>query len=203
MGQKPGRKAKGSETMIQDLIAILNNGKEWDQIAVKVKVTHMKQPVTVGTKKFNLCEAVLSDNTASIPFDIWEDQIEKFSLGSVYNINALSLRVWSASKKLATVKKTTAQLLTDLELFKDITVKTTDGKIGEAGKTATVQIHEFQLIESFDKSLKCRKCLKKVHQQGGSKLVKCQRCGTNEGRQMLIQTATENKSSNWKARINH
>lgn len=155
------------------IIHILNNHKEWHKVAVKAKVTQLKDVAVVGKKGLRLCEALLSDTTGTIPFDIWENNIVKFQLNSVYCINPLVVRVWDNRKKLSTLPETTVQLLTDVEELENLDM---DEEVSEKTKVATIK--EIESIQHFEKYLKCYKCHRKIQQTSTSKIVKCDRCGT-------------------------
>lgn len=128
----------------------------------------------MGGKKLKLCEGVLADNTAAMPIDIWESHIPKFSLGSVYTLQPVQIRVWSGTKKISTVLKTSVETLTD-ESLEAIPLLTDLDDLTDDLSTETIK--EFIRVESFDKFLKCMKCHRKIQGNSSSRVVKCQRCG--------------------------
>ena len=128
----------------------------------------------MGGKKLKLCEGVLADNTAAMPIDIWESHIPKFSLGSVYTLQTVQIRVWSGTKKISTVLKTSVETLTD-ESLEAIPLLTDLDDLTDDLSTETIK--EFIRVESFDKFLKCMKCHRKIQGNSSSRVVKCQRCG--------------------------
>ena len=71
----------------------LNNNKEWDKIINKVKVTQMEEKEVAGIKKLKLCKAEITDNMASTALNIWEQQIERFQLGSTYTTTPVKVCV--------------------------------------------------------------------------------------------------------------
>ena len=100
-----------------NIIDILNEGKEWDRVSLKAKVIQKKEAIQVGSKKLKLAVATVSDSTASIPLDIWEEHIQRIEIGQVYLMEPMQVRVWSNKKKLATQKKTNiTQIKEDQEL---------------------------------------------------------------------------------------
>lgn len=82
-----------------NIIDILNEGKEWDRVSLKAKVTHKEQAIQVGSKKLKLAVATVADSTASIPLDIWEEHIQSIEIGKVYLMEPLQVRIWSNKKK--------------------------------------------------------------------------------------------------------
>lgn len=164
---------KNDETPVS-ILEILNSGKEWDTVSVKGKIVQLNEMAIVGAKNLKLCEAVLADNTAKMPFDIWESQIPEFSLGSVYDINQVQIRVWSGTKKISTLVKTSAHKIND-ESLQAIPLLNELGDSTEHLSTETIK--EFTRIESYEKFLKCIKCHRRIQGNTASKIVKCQRCG--------------------------
>jgi ssDNA-binding replication factor A large subunit len=80
---------------------VLNSKKEWDVVTVHGKILTLKEPRTVGSprKRLKLMEAVLADETGTIPLDLWESNIGQINKGQVYSLNQLQVRMWSAKKK--------------------------------------------------------------------------------------------------------
>ena len=164
---------KNDETPVP-IIEILNSGKEWDTVSVKGKIVQLKDIAIVGAKNLRLCEAVLADDTAKIPFDIWESQIPKFSLGFVYDIHQVQIRVWSGTKKISTVVKTSAEK-TDDESLQAIPLLNDLDAVTEHLSTETIT--EFTRVESYEKFLKCMKYHRRIQGNTTSRIVKCQQCG--------------------------
>jgi len=51
-----------------------------------------------------------------MPSDIWENNIATFKLGSIYIVAPVQVCVWSRTKKLSTIVKTTVTETTDKTL---------------------------------------------------------------------------------------
>ena len=90
-----------------NIIDILNEGKEWDRVSLKAKVIQKKEAIQVGSKKLKLAVATVSDSTASIPLDIWEEHIQRIEIGQVYLMEPMQVRVWSNKKKLQPKRRPT------------------------------------------------------------------------------------------------
>ena len=98
----------------QDPISILevpNSNKEWDNVVLTGKMTQIKEPI--GKNKLNLCECILANSSASIHMDVWEENIQKVSLGNCFTFRALQVRVWAGKKKLSTTQVTNITAIND------------------------------------------------------------------------------------------
>lgn len=75
------------------VLDILNDHKEWDDVAVRGKLISIKQARTVGSpkKRLRLAEATLADATGSIPLDIWESNIDELREGYVYEFQPVQV----------------------------------------------------------------------------------------------------------------
>ena len=101
----------------QDPISILevpNSNKEWDNVVLTGKMTQIKEPI--GKNKLNLCECILANSSASIHMDVWEENIQKVSLGNCFTFRALQVRVWAGKKKLSTTQVTNITAINDDKL---------------------------------------------------------------------------------------
>lgn len=65
------------------ILDVLNKFNEWDMVSVRGKIVSVKQQRTVGSprKTYKLLEAMIADETGTIPFDIWENQIDEIKQG--------------------------------------------------------------------------------------------------------------------------
>lgn len=154
------------------ILQILNSKKEWDNVVVTAKVTQLNEKIAAGRNKLNLSEAILADESGSMPIDIWEACIEKaVSLGALFTFRPLQVRVWSGKKKLSTIKQTSITPVKDLKL-EPIPLVETDC----SADVETVAVKEFLSIQHFNKFPKCPKCKKSI-QHSTSKIIKCNRCG--------------------------
>ena len=65
---------------------ILNTNKEWDVVSLRGKIISLNEEREVGSprKRYNLVEAVVADESGSIPLDIWEDHINQITQGKLF-----------------------------------------------------------------------------------------------------------------------
>jgi hypothetical protein len=152
---------------------VLNVNHPWDVVTVRGKITIKKETTTVGSKRLNLSEAVLADDTASMPLDLLEDNIHKVTEGQVYSLSNLQLRLWSGKKKLSTTARTIVTTITDNAELSAIPQDTNEDET----EYKDAMIEEFVSIQKFEKFHKCMKCNKKIAQVACSKVVRCTRCG--------------------------
>ena len=131
----------------------------------------MNEKIAAGRNKLNLSEAMLADESGSMPIDIWEASIDKVNLGGLFTFRPLQVRVWSGKKKLSTIKQTSITPVKDLKL-EAIPLVETDS----SAHVETVAVKEFLSIQHFNKFPKCPKCKKSI-QHSTSKIIKCNRCG--------------------------
>lgn len=75
------------------ILEVLNSNKEWDMVTVRGKVMSVTQAKTVGSpiKRLNLLEAIIRDETWSIPLDVWESAIGDVQEGLVYEFARLQV----------------------------------------------------------------------------------------------------------------
>ena len=75
------------------ILQVLNSNKEWDVVTVRGKIVSMKQARTVGSprKRLNLMEAVIADETGTIPIDVWESNIGEVHEGQVYLLDRVQV----------------------------------------------------------------------------------------------------------------
>ena len=105
----------------QDPISILevsNSSKEWDNVVLTGKMTQIKEPI--GKNKLNLCECILANSSTSIHMDVWEENIQKVSLGNCFTFRALQ------KKKLSTTKVTNTTAINDDKLKETPPVESED-----------------------------------------------------------------------------
>ncbi|XP_020613627.1 uncharacterized protein LOC110051885 [Orbicella faveolata] len=113
--------AQHEDTTPVPIFDVLNKHNQWDTVTIKGKIAQIKDTTIVGSKKLRLCQALIADNTATMPLDIWENNIATFKLGSIYIVAPVQVRVWSRTKKLSTIVKTTVTETTD-ETLSDISL---------------------------------------------------------------------------------
>jgi len=77
---------KEKEPEPSTILEILNTNKEWDVVSIRGKIISLNEQRQVGSprKPYNLTEAVVADESGSIPFDIWEDNINQINLGKLF-----------------------------------------------------------------------------------------------------------------------
>ena len=76
--------------------------KPFDAVNVKAKVTKKNDTKFVSNNKLKVAEAALSDGSASIKLDIWEDQIPLVALLRVYSFVGVRVREWDNNLSLST-----------------------------------------------------------------------------------------------------
>jgi hypothetical protein len=108
------------------ILEVLNSKKEWDNVVLTGKMTQIKEPVVIGKNKLNLCECILANSSASIHMDVWEENIQKVSLGNCFTFRALQVRVWAGKKKLSTTQVTNITAINDDKLKETPLVESED-----------------------------------------------------------------------------
>jgi replication factor A1 len=79
----------GGEKMSGEMMKIGNLGTQTGKINLKVMIKSAKDVRLVNTKdgrSLKVCDYVIEDDTGSIDFSLWEDDINKVKVGSVLNI---------------------------------------------------------------------------------------------------------------------
>lgn len=82
------------------ILHIFNTHKEWDMMTVQGKITQLKDSESVGSpqKHLQLAQVMFTDPTGSIALDLWEDHISTVSIGKLYEMTHVQLKVWSGKK---------------------------------------------------------------------------------------------------------
>ncbi len=114
-----------------------NSKEEWENVVLTGEVTQIKEPVVIGKNKLNLCECILADSSASIHLDVWEENIQKVSLGNCFTFRPLQVRVWAGKKKLSTTQVTNITAVNDDKL-KEIPLVESEDRVEEV--TVTVKM---------------------------------------------------------------
>ena len=132
-----------------------------------------------GRKKLKLCEAVIADETAYIPIDLWESHIPSIQQGQVYTFQSVQLRIWAGKKKLSTTLRTTIkQEAEDNDMI--ITPSALEEEDDQEDVVLTAKVIEFEALDKFEKFYKCPKCNKKAYQGTSTKRAKCHKCGLSD-----------------------
>lgn len=86
------------------ILDIFNTHKEWDMMTLQGKIAQLKDSESVGSpqKHLQLAQAMFTDPTGSIALGIWEDHISTVSIGKLYEMIHVQLKVWSGKKKIST-----------------------------------------------------------------------------------------------------
>lgn len=88
---------KEQEPEATTILELLNTKKEWDVVCLRGKIISLNEQRQVGSprKRYNIAEAVVADETGSIPLDIWEDNINHITQGELFkasNVYSFSFR---------------------------------------------------------------------------------------------------------------
>ena len=134
---------------VVNVLDVLNSHDEWDMVSLQGKVLSVKEAREVGSpkKRLKLMEAVIADESGSVPLDVWESNIDQIKQGQVYKLNQVQVRVWSARKKLSTTLKTTIVPLEEPSLAN--IQRNTD-----TSDDVTTTITEFFSVTNIEKYLK-------------------------------------------------
>lgn len=155
------------------IIEVLNDTKEWANVTIKGKITRSSETRVVGKNKLKLAEAVIADETAYIPIDIWEEHIPLIAQDKVYTLKSVQLRIWAGKKKLSTTKKTTIELVNeDLNITSDALDEQDD-----KDDIATVTATKFRRMPRYEMFNRCNWCQRRIPQATTSNVVKCNNCG--------------------------
>lgn len=158
----------------------IENCKEWDAVEVVGKIVKLGSPHAVhrkgqiAPKTVDLCEAVLADSTGSIRLDVWAENIKELTLGYVYRLRPVGIRLWSGQKKMSTTVNTRITVVDD-DPFPEVAVQDCDDAdvLGEM----VLQIENILSVEKVEHFSKCRNCTRKLVQVTSEKIVRCDRCG--------------------------
>ena len=146
-------------------------------------------------------EAALSDGSASIKLDIWEDQIPLVELLRVYSFVGVRVREWNNNLSLSTSHDTKIEELPESEsgTLSSVNVDTEPDIITMSAKVSSVVA-----IESIEAFMQCVNvsCRKKIEQDSGKLMIHCDLCGYRMSRSrcqrnmivnFMAQTTTKNQ----------
>ena len=149
---------------------IQDTGKEWDSISFTGKVVHLGEESLVGVKKLRLVEAFMADSTGAIKVSLWQDLIGKVSLGKVYKLSPIQIRVWGGKSKLSATSDTDIDEVADQDLSNLPNVDVPES-------TITVNVPDIESVEKVETVYHCAHCSRRIIQTTASSICQCEYCG--------------------------
>ena len=153
--------------------------QDWDVVGIIAKVVQIlpKKTVQAGDKngELRLAEAILCDSSGCIRLDVWQENIEKINVGSVYEMRPLQVRTWSRQKKLVTMMHSRFTAVVN-EVLQNLTMN--DDPNESLGPTsAVITVSEISSVEKVEKICCCMNCRKPIMQTSATLFARCDRCG--------------------------
>lgn len=146
----------------------------YDQISVKVKVLKIDDPVTVNgglTKQ----DVIISDNTGTVKFTIWEDVVNLLEVGQSYHLKNVVVREYM-NQKYISMSKTSSEigiLNDDIgPVIEDQDIQTMFNASDETRFESTDIIG----VQNIDTCKMCINCKVPVNQLSDSLLGFCPKC---------------------------
>ena len=128
--------------------SVLDTGEEYDKVNLRGKVFQFQENHMVS-KNLHLVSAILADQTATIPIDIWEPHVSTIKEDNAYSFIALTVRVWNGKKKVSLGKQGKA-FASNESAITSITEDQIEKPVGdEVGTISIENILSISIVEIF------------------------------------------------------
>lgn len=165
-----------------NLKTVLESSADMEMVDVVAKVVYKDaQFRQVGSAKLKRSECIIGDESSNVKLVLWEGDIEKVNVGEVYAFGNVRIRddgMMEGKKLLNTTKDTSIEKqnehpLKNLATTAEKLTETTTMSFGN--ETLTVRfIHS---VEELTRYKVCCDCKRKIQQDTGRAIVKCDSCG--------------------------
>lgn len=164
--------SKKSQT--KTLKEVAEQGLDMELVTVCVKVLTVEPVKIVGMDKLKLVNAVIADRSATVPLEIWENQVDAISCSGMYRMENLRVRNRNGVKMLGTTKETSVDQIANDDLQK----LCCNSKTVDVAPTRSVKVANINYIERLEEFKKCCNCKKKIIQASttNSGIIRCDKC---------------------------
>lgn len=152
------------------------------QGSVKVKVMGVKAEEKQASNGRMVKELLVADETKTITLSVWDEGIQKLTIGSSYTVTNTSTRFFQNSLKLTTTPASVIEEIEDLDI--EIPVE-------DENQNQTKEINAVVELCQLVFSTKCSSCMKAISssdEQSTSTLIRCSSCGMKQKKSNLIKT---------------
>lgn len=155
--------------LILSVAKIFNSFSDWNKVIIYGNIVYMCDQELACQNNLRLVQATFTDTTETITIALWEENIARTKIETVYQIAPIQVHVWKKIKKNSTMHSSAVTPETDTTI---VQLQIPEEQMKFADGTLTVSILNVHTIERVETFVPCVNCTKQIL-QGTCNVVPC------------------------------